>query len=283
MKIHPLAVISPTASIAEDVQIGPFCVVEPNVTIGAGCRLEAGAIVKSRTILGENNHVFERAVLGGLPQHVNAPQRPGGLIVGQGNTIRENVTIHRALEENHTTVVGDDNMLMVNAHVAHDCIVGNRVVITNNVMLAGHVAVADRAFISGGVAIHQFCRVGTLAMVGGLAAVLKDIPPYTTIDGHSGYVVGLNQIGLRRAGYTREEISRLKAAYRVIYRSSLTWTEILSRIKAEFPEPPAAEFHRFLSASSTRGICPGRHLPPDATIRLRQDQDSVAELRAKAG
>jgi UDP-N-acetylglucosamine acyltransferase len=282
VRIHPLAVVSPTARIAEDVQIGPFCVVEPNVTIGAGCRLEAGVIVKNGTILGENNRIFESAVLGGLPQHVSAPRRPGGLIVGHGNTMRENVTMHRSLEENHATIVGDNNMLMVNVHVAHDCVVGNRVIIANNSMLAGHVVVSDRAYISGGVGIHQFCRVGTLAMVGGQAHVVKDIPPYVTLDGLSSYVVGLNQIGLRRADYSRKEISRLKAAYRVIYRSSLTWSEILSRIETEFPAPPAAEFHRFLSAT-TRGICPERRLPPGATIKLRPDQDSDQELRAKAG
>ena len=282
MRIHPLAVVSPIARVAEDVRIGPFCVVEPNVTIGAGCRLEAGAIVKNGTILGEDNHLFEGAVLGGPPQHVNAPSRPGGLIVGYGNTIRESVTIHCAMEENHTTVVGNNSMLMVNAHVAHDCVIGNRVIIANNAMLAGHVSVADRAYISGSVGVHQFCRIGTLAMVGGQAHIPKDIPPYVTIDGLSSYVVGLNQIGLRRANYSREEISRLKAAYRVIYRSGLTWTEILSRLEVEFPEPPAAEFHRFLSAT-TRGICRERRLPPTATIRLHQDQDSEEKLRAKAG
>ena len=283
MRIHPLAVVSPTARIAEDVQIGPFCVVEPDVTIGAGCRLEAGAIIKNRTTLGEDNHICEGAVLGGLPQHVNASPQTGRLVIGQENTIRENVTIHRALEENHATVVGDNNMLMVNAHIAHDCVVGNRVIIANNAMLAGHVSVDDRAFLSGGVGIHQFCRVGTVAMIGGQALVLKDVPPYVTIDGHSGYVVGLNKVGLRRAGHSREDISQLKAAYRVIFRSGLTWTEIRSRVEAEFPEPPATEFHRFFSASSTRGICPGRRLPPEATIRLRQNQDFEDEIRAKAG
>ena len=282
MRIHPLAVVSPIARVAEDVRIGPFCVVEPNVTIGAGCRLEAGAIVKNGTILGEDNHIFEGAVLGGLPQHLSAPPRSGGLIIGDGNTFRENVTMHRSLKEDHATVVGDNNMLMVNTHIAHDCILGNRVIIANNAMLAGHVVVADRAYISGGVGIHQFCRVGTLSMIGGQAHVVKDVPPYVTVDGLTGYVVGVNQIGLRRADYPRKDISRLKTAYRLIYRSGLTWNEILSGLEVEFSDPPAAEFHRFLS-TTTRGICPARRLPPGATIRLRSDQDSDEELRAKAG
>ncbi len=282
MRINPLAVVSPTARIADDVQIGPFCVVEPNVTIGAGCTLEAGAIIKTKTVLGENNHVFEGAVLGGPPQHARPPLLAGGLVVGDDNIIRENATMHCALEVGHTTTVGSNNFIMANTHVAHDCLLGSRVIVANNAMLAGHVCVADRAYISGGVAIHQFCRVGTLAMVGGQARVVKDIPPYVTVDGQSSYIVGLNQIGLRRAGYGREDIRRLKAAYRVIYRNSLTWTEILSQLEAEFPETPAAEFHRFLLAT-TRGICPERRLPPGATIRLRRDPDSEDELRAKAG
>jgi UDP-N-acetylglucosamine acyltransferase len=282
VRIHPLAVISPTAKIAEDVEIGPFCVVEPDVTIGAGCRLEAGAIVKVGTILGQSNHIFEGAVLGGIPQHVSPPERQGNLVIGDENTIRENATVHCALEEGHTTFVGDGCMLMINAHVAHDCEIGDQVIIANNAMLAGHVSVADRAYISGGVGIHQFCRVGTLAMVGGQAHIVKDIPPYVTIDGQSSFVVGLNQIGLRRANYSRAEIMRLKAAYRVIYRSNLTWTEVLSRVQAEFTEAPVDEFHQFLS-STKRGICPERRLPPGATIRLRSNEDSDQRLRAKAG
>ncbi len=282
MRIHPLAVVSPAARIADDVQIGPFCVVEPNVTIGAGCTLEAGAVIKSKTVLGEDNHVFEGAVLGGLPQHVSPPQRTGGLVVGDGNTVRENTTMHCALEVGQVTTVGSNNFLMANTHVAHDCVVGSRVIVANNAMLAGHVSVADRAYVSGGVAIHQFCRVGTLAMVGGQARVVKDIPPYVTVDGLSSYIVGLNQIGLRRADYSKEDIGRLKSAYRLIYRGNLAWTEILFRLEAEFPEAPAAEFRRFL-LGTTRGICSERRLPPGATIKLRRDPDSEDEPRAKAG
>ena len=282
MSIHPLAVVSPTAHIGNGVQIGPFCVIESDVTVGDGCTLENHAILKSGTTLGANNHVFEGAVLGGFPQHVHVPEHPGKVVIGSGNTIRENVTIHRALEPGRATTIGDDNLLMVNVHVAHDCRLGGHTIVTNNVMLAGHVTVGDRAFLSGGAGAHQFCRIGTLAMVGGQAHLVKDVPPYVTVDGHSSLVVGLNRIGLRRTGFSPELIRRLKDAYRVIYRSGLTWAEVLQRLKMEFPDGPAAEFYRFFSGT-TRGITPERRLPPGATIKLHREEDEQPEFRVKAG
>ena len=158
--IHPTAVIAPGASLDSDVKIGPFCVVEDRVSIGAGCRLEAHAVVKSDTRIGANNFVGESAVLGAAPQHAKCPEEVGTLVVGDGNTFRENVTVHRALNVGSTTTLGDGSLLMVNAHVGHDCIVGNQVIVANNVMLAGHVTVSDRAYISGAVGVHQFCRIG---------------------------------------------------------------------------------------------------------------------------
>ncbi len=265
------------AQIADDVEIGPFCVVEPETTIGPGCRLESRVVVKSGTVLGPSNHLFEGAVVGGLPQHVHVPERPGKVILGAGNTIRENVTIHRALDEEDATIVGDNNLLMVNVHIAHDCRVGNNTIFANNSMLAGHVTVGDRAYVSGAAAAHQFCRIGSLAMVGGQSHLTKDVPPFVTVDGLSSYVVGLNQIGLRRAGYSGAEIRRLKDAYRVIYRSNLTWNEILARLKDEFTEGLAAQFYQFLS-TTTRGIVQERRLPPGATIKLRREYDETEEL-----
>ena len=282
MTIHPLAVVDPAAQIGPDVRIGPFCVVESDVTIGEGCILESNAVIKSGTKMGENNHVFEGAVIGGLPQHVNMPPRTGKLIIGSGNTFREYVTVHRAMEEDHATIIGNDNLLMVNAHVAHDCRLGNMVIATNNIMLAGHVTVDDRAYISGAVAVHQFCRIGTLAMVGGQAHVNKDVPPYVTVDGLSSYVVGLNYVGLRRAGFDQKDTRQLKDAYRVIYRSGLPWKELLARLQAEFPHGPADHFYSFL-ASTARGITPERRLPPGATIKLHRESEEEPQVRAKAG
>lgn len=269
------SVISPTAQIGCGVHIGPFCVIEPDVVIGDRCRLESRVAVRNGTRLGPDNHVFEGTVLGGPPQHVHMPEKPGLVIIGAGNTIRENVTIHRALDDAHTTVVGDNNLLMVNVHVAHDCRVGNNVIFANNAMLAGHIEVADRAYVSGAVAVHQFCRIGAFAMVGGQAHVTQDVPPYVTVDGQTSCVVGLNQIGLRRAGFSAEDILRLKEAYRVIYRRGLKWEAVLQTLLAEFAEGPAALFHQFLS-TTRRGILAERRLPPGATIKLRRAEDEEA-------
>lgn len=282
MSIHSTAVISPLAKIGSHVRIGPFCVVESDVTIGEGCILESHVVIKQGTTLGSDNHVFEGAVLGGLPQHVHMPEHPGRTVIGSRNTIRENVTVHRAMDAKAVTTIGDDNLLMVNAHVAHDCRLGNHTIITNNVMLGGHVTVEDRAYLSGAVAVHQFCRIGSLAMVGGQAHCNKDVPPYVTIDGLSTLIVGLNQIGLRRAGYNVEMIRELKAAYRLIFRSGLTWAETLKRLKCEFPDGPAARFYQFLSTTA-RGITPERRPPPAATIKLRHDTETETPVRFKAG
>ena len=285
MRIHPLALVAPSAKLGDGVQIGPFSVVENNVTIGPQCILESHVVIKSGTTLGEKNHLFEGAVVGGIPQHTNVPQRLGRVIVGSGNTIRENVTIHKAMQPDHDTVIGDHCLLMCNAHVAHDCRLGDHVILTNNVMLAGHVTVGSRAFLSGGAGVHQFCRVGTLAMVGGLAHISRDVPPFVTIDGQSSYVVGLNQIGLKRAGHDAKSIARLKEAYRVIYRSGLTWKEILAELEEQFHDGAAAEFLPFL-ASSKRGIIPERRMPPGATIRIHSVEDEERKTegrRAKAG
>jgi UDP-N-acetylglucosamine acyltransferase len=276
VNIHPQAWVSSSAVIGAEARIGPFCVVEPGVSIGPRCILENGVVVKQGTILGAENHVFDGAVLGGLPQHIHMPHNPGNVVIGSGNTIRENVTIHRALESAHVTSIGNHNLLMVNAHVAHDCHVGDNTIITNNVMLGGHVTVEDRAYLSGAVGVHQFCRIGSLAMVGGQAHLNKDVPPYVTVDGLSSYVVGLNQIGLRRAGFDAVAIQELKAAYRVIYRGGLTWSETLKRLKTEFAEGPAAAFYKFLAAT-TRGIVGERRPPPAATLKLRADTESAGE------
>jgi UDP-N-acetylglucosamine acyltransferase len=283
MQIHPLACVAPTAKIAEGVRIGPYCVIEEGAAIGAGCVLESHVTIKSGARLGEKNHLFEGCVIGGLPQHVHLPGSVGDLIVGSGNTIRENVTIHRAMQPGNFTVVGDHCLLMCNSHVAHDCRIGDHVVLTNNVMLAGHVTVGERAFLSGGAGVHQFCRVGTLAMVGGLAHISRDVPPFVTIDGQSSYVVGLNQIGLKRAGYDTQAVARLKEAYRVIYRSGLAWKDVLEALHRQFTEAPTSEFLPFLSATK-RGIIPERRLPPGATIRIHAEEEQKHEARrARAG
>jgi UDP-N-acetylglucosamine acyltransferase len=280
VSIHSSAVISSSAQISPDVCIGPFCVVESDVVIGPGCTLESHVTVKQGTSLGANNHIFDGVVLGGLPQHVHIPERPGTVMIGAGNTIRENATVHRALVSEHSTTIGNNCLLMVNSHVAHDCRVGNNVILTNNSLLAGHVTVDDRAYLSGAAAVHQFCRIGTLAMVGGQAHLSQDVPPYVTIDGLSSLVVGLNKIGLRRAGYDQKAVQELMSAYRVVYRSGLRWVEILEQLRTQFPTGPAALFYEFLSTTA-RGIVSERRAPPGATIKLRETVEAEPEREVR--
>lgn len=268
--IHPTSWVSPQARVAEDVRIGAFCVVEADVEIGVGTRLENHVVIKSGTRLGAGNQVCEHAVLGGLPQH-KSPTSPAGLVcIGDRNVIREQVTIHRALNQSKETTIGDDNLLMVSSHIAHDCVVGNHVILANNVMLAGHVHVGDRAFMSGASAVHQFCRIGAFAMVGGQAHITKDVPPYVTIDGLSSMIVGLNFVGLRRAGFTASQVAELKQAYRIAFRAGLRWEDALERLRREHPEGPASAFHLFLQ-DSTRGCVMERSMPKRATLKLYPD------------
>ena len=284
--IHPQAVVSPQAELGRNVTVGAFCVIEPQVSIGDDCRIGHHAVIKEGTTLGANNYVGESAVLGGFPQHAKMPERPGRLVIGCDNTIREYVTMHRSLVEDRTTRVGDHNLFMIGSHVAHDCTIGSNVIVTNNVLLGGHVRVEDRAFVSGAVAVHQFCRIGSLAMVGGMARVVQDVPPYVMVDGGSSMIVGLNSVGLRRNGFTVEQIAQLKKAYRVIYRQGLTFNDMLTALAANFSEGPAAEFHRFLSGGK-RGFMQERRTPPGATVRLHREPveegDAEHEARSKAG
>jgi UDP-N-acetylglucosamine acyltransferase len=282
--IHPTAAIDPLARIADDVRIGPFCVIEADVTIGAGCVLEARVSVKDGTQLGSQNYVAEGAILGGRPQHLKAGEHVGRLVIGHGNQIREGATIHRAFQPGHETLVGDNNLFMANAHVAHDCHIGNNVILANNVMLAGHVAVEDKAYLSGAAGVHQFCRIGTLVMLGGQAHISRDVPPYVMLDGLSSTIVGLNNVGLRRAGFTREDISTLKAAYRLIYRSGLPFNEMLAALKAQFDTGPAARYHDFF-ATGKRGFMQERRSPRGATLKVHGRDaglDEPSDLR-KAG
>lgn len=293
MSIHPLAAVSPYAVLGRDVKVGPFSVVEPGVEIGDGTTLAARVVVRTGTSLGRNNIVCEGAVLGGMPQHLHMPEYPGRVVIGEGNVFRENVTVHRAMESEKVTRIGNGCLLMVNSHVAHDCTLGNNVILTNNSMLGGHVTVEDKAYVSGGVAVHQFCRIGRLAMVGGLARVRQDVPPYVMVDGGSTMIVGLNRVGLRRAGFTSQQLVDLKEAYRVIYRSGLPWDEMLDKLQTEFTDGPAADFLQFFLGGHARGFVQERRTPPGATVRIvRDDQESsdgesttttFAEPEKKAG
>jgi UDP-N-acetylglucosamine acyltransferase len=280
--IHPTAIVDPAAEIAADVTIGPFCVIEGQVVIEAGCQLASHVVVKSGTHLGPHNTVAEGAVLGGRPQHIHAAPRVGRLLVGSGNTIREHATIHCGLHEQDCTVVGNKNFIMVNVHIAHDCRVGDSTIIANNAMIAGHVTVESRAYISGAVGIHQFCRIGQLAMVGGQAHITRDVPPFITVDGLTTEVVGLNRVGLQRNGFTESDLLQLKTAYRVIYRSGLAWNEVLAILKRDFAAGPAAAFYEFLKQGE-RGFVQERR-SRRSTLRIfpPRESEQAAPLSARS-
>jgi UDP-N-acetylglucosamine acyltransferase len=278
--VHPTAIVSRRAYLGQNVEVGPFCVIEDDAVVGDGCHLAARAVVKSDTVMGCDNQVAEGAILGGRPQHLQAGEQVGRLRIGNRNVIRENATIHRALKPKQETWIGDDSLIMVNAHVGHDCILGDHVILANNVMLAGHVSVAERAYLSGAVGVHQFCRIGKLAMVGGQAHANQDVPPYVTVDGRSSLIVGLNVIGLRRAGFSASQLHQLKSAYRVLFRNGLTWVEALDILKTEFTEGPAADFHPFLEATK-RGIIQERRVPRGATVPLPSQAEPLDTPRVR--
>ena len=187
------------------------------------------------------------------------------------------MTVHCGLAEEGVTRIGDDNLLMVNSHVAHDCSLGNQTILANNVMLAGHVLVADFAFLSGAVGIHQFCRVGTFAMVGGQAHITKDVPPYVTIDGVSSLIVGLNVVGLRRGGFDRSQIQELKDGYRLAFRSGLRWDDAITALRERFPEGHCSLLADFM-AETKRGCVQERRTPKPATIRLHVPESKGSQV-----
>lgn len=279
-QIHPTAVVDSRAELGNDVVVGPFCVVEAGVVLGDRCRLEARAMIKSRSTLGPDNEIGEGAVIGGKAQHLQE-QNPGGILtIGQGNRIRENVTIHRGWNNDAPTTIGDHNMFMVGSHVGHDCRVGNHCILVNHVLLGGHVQVDDRAYVGGAAAVHQFCRIGRLAMIGGLARVVQDVPPFVMVDGNITQIVGLNKVGLRRNGYSPGQVLELKEAYRVIYRDGLRWTEVLETLKNDFQSGPAAAFYEFLKTGK-RGFIQERRISRRATLKLLKpvEEDSHHESR----
>lgn len=284
MSIHPLAVVSTDAVLGTGVTVGPFAVIEDGVELGDFCTVATGAVIKSGVTAGCHNEFHEHAVIGGTPQHVARPAHVGAVRIGDHNVFREHTTVHRALHEHGATSIGSGNYVMVGVHLGHDTTIGNNCIFANAALLGGHATVEDRAFVSGAVAVHQFCRIGRLAMVGGHARVTQDIPPYMLIDGQTGCVVGLNVVGLRRGGYSSDAITELKAAYRVIFRRGLPWAEVIETLAAEFPTGPVVHLRTFLQ-SGKRGFAQERRGPPSVTLRLRVPEDDTASSHphAKAG
>ncbi len=247
-RVHPEAVIGPC------VRIGEFCVVESDTVIGAGCRLEPYVFIKRWTSMGENNEICAGTVLGTDPLDKAFTGERSYLRIGSGNRIREHYTISRGTKPESVTEIGDRNYIMTSGHIAHNCKVGSDVVIASCTLLAGYVEVEDQAFISGGVGVHQFSKIGRLAMVGGNAGVSLDVPPFFLYAGYRAKPRGLNVVGLKRAGYRASELATLKKAYQLLYRSGLKLEEALERIANEIPTPETLHLVDFIRCSE-RGIC----------------------------
>jgi UDP-N-acetylglucosamine acyltransferase len=254
MPVAPTARVDPRASIAPDASIGDYCIIEPDVVIGAGCRLEPYVYVKRWTTLGEANEISAGTVLGTDPLDKNFTGERSYLRIGNRNKIREHYTISRGTQPESVTEIGDDNYIMTSGHIAHNCKIGSRTVICSCALVAGHVEVEDGAFISGGVVIHQFSKIGELAMIGGNTRVNSDVPPYMLCADFNAAVKGLNVVGLKRAGLRPADISALKKAYQILFRSQLKLEEALQRIEIESPTVHTRHLVDFIRRSE-RGIC----------------------------
>ncbi|MBU0701377.1 acyl-ACP--UDP-N-acetylglucosamine O-acyltransferase [bacterium] len=253
--IHPTAIIHPEAQIGEGVVIGPFAVIGEQVRIGQGSQIGAHAILFNWTTIGTNCEIHAGVVIGDNPQIKGYKHEESYCFIGDNNVIREYVTIHRGWHKGDATKIGNNNFLMANTHIAHDCQIGDNVIMANAATLGGHVEVEDNAFISGLVGIHQFVRIGTLSMVGGCSKVVQDVPPYALTDGHPACVSGLNMIGMRRAGITSQVRGLLKKVYQLLYHSGVNTNQALSMIRDEFEMTPEIEHLVRFVESAKRGIC----------------------------
>lgn len=253
--IHPSAIVEEGAVIGPGVYIGPFCCVGPQVEIGEGTVLKSHVVVNGQTRIGKQNEIFQFASIGEVNQDLKYAGEATRVEIGDRNRIRESVTIHRGtVQGGGLTRIGDDNLLMINAHIAHDCLVGNRCVFANNATLGGHVQVDDYAIIGGMTAVHQFCVIGAHVMVGGCSGVAQDVPPYLIAQGNHAVPFGVNNEGLKRRGFSKEAIQLIRAIYKLMYRSNKTLDEVRAEIDALAPGDPIVQCYQAFFARSQRGI-----------------------------
>jgi UDP-N-acetylglucosamine acyltransferase len=261
--IHPAAIVDPSARIGNDVRIGPYCMVGANVELEDGVELVSHAVVMGHTRIGARTRIFPFASVGHAPQDLRYAGEPTTLEIGPDCIIREGVTINPGTAKGTgKTVVGERCFFLAHSHVAHDCRVGNNVVLTNNVMLAGHCKIGDYAIIGGGAGIHQFVRVGPHAFVGGLSGVENDVIPYGMVLGNRAYLAGLNIVGLRRRGFSREQIHDLRRAYRLLFADEGTLAERVDDVAEEFTiHPIVHEILDFIRGGGDRALCTPRETP----------------------
>lgn len=256
MKIHPTAVIAPDAQIGVDVAIGPYCIIGSGVELGDRCVLHSHVVIEGPCRIGAENEFFAFAAIGGKTQDLKYLGEPTGLEIGVRNVFRENTTVHRSTKDGPPTRIGDHNLLLCYAHVAHDCQVGNHVIMSNNGTLAGHVVVEDYAIISGLSAVHQFCRIGQHSITGGCSKIVQDVPPFMIVDGNPGVTRGLNQVGLQRRGFSEHDLRALKSAYKQLFlKKAQNMSLAISALKATSAasNPQVASLIGFIE-SSERGV-----------------------------
>lgn len=257
LNIHPTAIISPETTLGQDVEIGPYSITEGRVSIGDGCVIGPHVVIKGSTSIGNNCRIYQFASIGEIPQDLKFKGEDTELIIGDGNIIREYVTINRGTQGGGgRTVIGKGNFLMSYVHIAHDCILGNYNILANVATLAGHITIEDFAIVGALSAIHQFARIGSYAFVSGMTGVSQDIPPFVKAAGNRSKLYGLNTIGLKRHDFTEESIRALKMAYRIVFRSKLRMSEAIDQIESD-PIGEMPEVQKFLTFLKTtkRGIC----------------------------
>lgn len=255
--VHASALVDPKAQLADGVMVGPFCTVGPNVKLGAGTRLISHVVVDGYTEIGEDNTIYPFAMLGGPPQHTAYKGEPTQLVIGDRNLIREHATMNTGtVGGGGVTRVGSDGLYMIESHVGHDCVVGDQVILTKQATLGGHCEIADFVIVGGLAAVHQRTRVGRHAMIGGLAAVVKDVIPYGSVWGNHAHLEGLNLLGLKRRGFSRETINTMRAAYRMLFADEGTFQERLDDTVENYSAcAEVMEIIDFIRADASRPLC----------------------------
>ncbi|MEH6588819.1 MAG: acyl-ACP--UDP-N-acetylglucosamine O-acyltransferase [Halioglobus sp.] len=253
--IDKQAIVDPSAKLADDVTVGPWSIIGPDVEIGPGTRIESHVVLKGPTIIGANNHIFQFSSVGEDTPDLKYRDEPTRLVIGDNNVIRENVTIHRGtVQDRSETTIGNDNLIMAYSHIGHDSVIGNNTILVNNTALAGHVQIGDWAILSGYTLVHQFCKIGPHSFSGMGTAIGKDVPAYVTVSGAPAEVRTINTEGLRRRGFSADAISQLRRAFKILYRQGLTIDIALQRLEVMVRETPEIELLIDSIKSSERGI-----------------------------
>jgi UDP-N-acetylglucosamine acyltransferase len=253
--IHNQAIIDPRAKLADDVVVGPWSFIGPDVEIGPGTRIESHVVLKGPTVIGANNHIYQFSSVGEDTPDLKYRDEPTRLVIGDNNVIRESVTIHRGtVQDRSETTIGDSNLIMAYAHIGHDSVIGNNTILVNNTALAGHVEIGDWVILSGYTLVHQFCKIGAHSFSGMGTAIGKDVPAYVTVSGAPAEVKTINTEGLRRRGFSADAISQLRRAFKILYRQGLTIDIALQRLELMVRETPEIELLIDSIRSSERGI-----------------------------